>query len=98
MLWEEIFCFVLAIRVSSVDNDGVSTGQSRTLIGAKIMGSPNWMLCRDIPALPEALPDPPRYDYANQAWIVGGKYENCSHPDDMDCKCFGRLHAGETAL
>lgn len=37
------------------------------------------------------------YDYTNQAWVVDGKYQACSHPETMDCKCFGRLHAGEIA-
>lgn len=36
------------------------------------------------------------YDYANQAWIVGGVYVSCGHPESMNCNCFGRIHAGES--
>jgi hypothetical protein len=39
----------------------------------------------------------PQYDYDNQAWIVNGKYENCAHPVDHGCQCYGRLHQGENA-
>ena len=35
------------------------------------------------------------YDYENQAWVEGGKYARCAHPEAMHCRCFGRLHAGE---
>ena len=40
------------------------------------------------------------YDYEHQAWIEGkegmdGRYLDCCHPRNMDCKCYGRLHAGE---
>ena len=38
------------------------------------------------------------YDYANQAWVVDGKYVRCGHSEDNDCGCFGREHAGETVL
>jgi len=38
------------------------------------------------------------YDYKNQTWIVGGKYRDCGHPEDMDCGCFGRKHKGERAV
>jgi len=38
-----------------------------------------------------------RYDYDNQAWVKNGKYVACNHPDSMNCKCYGRLHEGETA-
>ena len=37
------------------------------------------------------------YDYDNQCWIVDGKVEACAHPKTMNCKCYGKLHAGETA-
>ena len=37
-----------------------------------------------------------QYDYDHQAWIVDGVYR-CNHPSYMDCHCYGRLHAGETA-
>ena len=37
------------------------------------------------------------FDYDNQCWIVGGKVERCGHPENMNCGCYGRLHAGEIA-
>ena len=37
------------------------------------------------------------YDYANQAWVVDGRYVACAHPESMQCKCYGKLHAGEVA-
>ncbi len=38
-----------------------------------------------------------QFDYENQAWIVGGLYERCGHPEEMACGCYGRHHAGENA-
>jgi hypothetical protein len=35
------------------------------------------------------------YDYANQAWVLDGKYADCGHPDGFDCECHGRAPAGE---
>jgi len=35
------------------------------------------------------------YDYGRQAWVIGGRYVRCGHPETMDCRCYGRLHAGE---
>lgn len=35
------------------------------------------------------------YDYNNQAWVVDGRYKCCGHPDSMNCRCYGRIHAGE---
>ena len=35
------------------------------------------------------------YDYENQAWIQGGRYVRCGHPESMNCRCYGRLHEGE---
>ena len=35
------------------------------------------------------------YDYKNQAWVVNGRYMTCGHPGQMNCRCFGRVHAGE---
>ena len=35
------------------------------------------------------------YDYDNQAWVQYGRYLRCGHPDNMDCQCYGKLHAGE---
>jgi hypothetical protein len=37
------------------------------------------------------------YDYTLQAWVVDGRYVPCGHPASMNCACYGRLHAGETA-
>ena len=41
--------------------------------------------------------DPPQYDYDNQAWIKDGEYQDCGHPQDLRCACFGRAHARERA-
>jgi hypothetical protein len=38
-----------------------------------------------------------RYDYTNQAWTVCGKYIRCGHPETMNCRCYGKIHAGEQA-
>lgn len=35
------------------------------------------------------------YDYHNQAWVLDGVYQRCGHPEEMDCDCYGRIHAGE---
>ena len=43
----------------------------------------------------ERTPNEVAYDYVNQAWIRNGVYEACGHPPEMDCQCYGRLHAGE---
>jgi hypothetical protein len=40
---------------------------------------------------------PAYYDYDVQAWVVGGKYDVCHHPLEMDCRCYSRSHAGEVA-
>lgn len=37
------------------------------------------------------------YDYQNQAWLVDWVYQDCGHPEAMDCDCYGRLHAGQPA-
>ena len=37
------------------------------------------------------------FDYTHQAWVVDGKYQRCGHRDFMDCGCYGRIHAGESA-
>lgn len=36
------------------------------------------------------------YDYDRQAWVVDGRYVRCGHPDSMQCKCYGKLHDGES--
>lgn len=38
------------------------------------------------------------YDYEHQAWIVEGRYQDCAHPPEMNCQCYGRQHALETAI
>ena len=38
-----------------------------------------------------------QYDYENQAWILNGLYQACAHPASMNCRCYGKLHAGEQA-
>lgn len=35
------------------------------------------------------------FDYKNQAWVEGGKYVRCGHPESMACGCYGRDHEGE---
>jgi hypothetical protein len=35
------------------------------------------------------------YDYHNQAWVSGGTYVRCGHPETVNCSCYGRLHEGE---
>jgi hypothetical protein len=37
-----------------------------------------------------------QYDYKNQAWMKDGRYLDCSHPDAMDCQCYGRKYEGLT--
>lgn len=36
------------------------------------------------------------FDYANQAWVINGKYQRCGHPVMFVCDCYGRKHEGET--
>ena len=48
------------------------------------------------------------YDYTNQAWIMGGVYVRCGHPDVgartpdgqlwTGCQCYGLLHEGEAPM
>lgn len=38
-----------------------------------------------------------RFDYKNQAWIIGGLYQDCGHPEGESCGCYGRAHKGERA-
>lgn len=38
------------------------------------------------------------YDYEKQVWIINGKYVRCGHPESMNCKCYGKKHAGESAI
>jgi len=38
------------------------------------------------------------YDYEKQVWIKDGKYQDCAHPESIHCTCYGREHAGETAI
>ncbi len=38
------------------------------------------------------------YDYANQAWVVGGRYVACGHAHvGVPCGCYGRRHVGQVA-
>ena len=37
------------------------------------------------------------FDYTNQAWTVDGVYVRCGHPESMDCRCYGKAHAGQPA-
>ena len=36
------------------------------------------------------------YDYTRQAWVQRGRYVECGH--EGDCRCYGKLHAGEQAI
>lgn len=38
------------------------------------------------------------YDYEKQVWIKDGVYQNCGHPEKMDCGCYGREHKNEVAI
>lgn len=38
------------------------------------------------------------YDYEHQAWVRNWRYEGCNHPPELNCYCYGRLHAGEPFL
>ena len=38
------------------------------------------------------------FDYDNQAWAKDGVYLRCGHPENMDCNCYGRIHAGEKTV
>ncbi len=40
---------------------------------------------------------PARFDYDVQAWVQDGRYVSCSHPEEMGCQCYGKVHAGEPA-
>lgn len=35
------------------------------------------------------------FDYKQQAWVINGRYVSCTHPESMNCKCYGKEHAGE---
>lgn len=35
------------------------------------------------------------YDYINQCWVVDGIIQRCGHPEDSDCRCYGKEHEGE---
>jgi hypothetical protein len=37
------------------------------------------------------------YSYTHQCWIKDFIIQDCGHPQDMPCACFGRQHAGEQA-
>jgi hypothetical protein len=39
------------------------------------------------------MKDETLYDYERQAWVVNGRYQDCCHPGDMKCRCYGRRHA-----
>ena len=30
------------------------------------------------------------FDYVRQAWVQGGRYVRCGHPEGMACNCWGR--------
>lgn len=59
------------------------------------------MRLNPITGKPEYLPGdtqaPAYFDYDHQVWVKDGVYQDCQHPDGMNCRCFGRVHAGERA-
>ena len=38
------------------------------------------------------------YDYENQAWVIKGKYQDCNHPESMNCNCYGRINKGKEII
>ena len=38
------------------------------------------------------------FDYERQAWVENGYYQDCNHPESMNCGCFGRKHHNESWL
>jgi len=36
------------------------------------------------------------FDYEVQAWVRDGKYLRCGHTNTQTCRCYGRIHEGET--
>lgn len=38
------------------------------------------------------------FNYAKQCWIKDGIIQRCDHPESMDCRCYGKAHAGEMSL
>jgi hypothetical protein len=35
------------------------------------------------------------YDYQRQCWITDYTIQRCGHLEGMQCRCFGRLFAGQ---
>jgi hypothetical protein len=35
------------------------------------------------------------FDYTRQAWAENGRWVRCGHPEEMGCRCWGRVHEGE---
>lgn len=35
------------------------------------------------------------YNYEKQCWYEDGIVKRCHHPEEMDCKCYGKLHEYE---
>ena len=35
------------------------------------------------------------FDYDVQAWALQGRWTDCGHPKEMNCRCYGRIHKGE---
>ena len=35
------------------------------------------------------------FDYTRQAWAVNGVWRRCGHPENMNCRCCGKVHEGE---
>jgi hypothetical protein len=35
------------------------------------------------------------FDYTRQAWAEAGRWVRCGHPEEMGCRCWGKVHEGE---
>lgn len=71
-------------------HDGVAIGQGETDTSAEVLlqQSQPCQQCRFNAIVHN-------YDYEHQAWVKGGVYQDCGHPQSMQCNCYGRLHHGE---
>jgi hypothetical protein len=38
------------------------------------------------------------FDYERQAWAKDGMYITCGHKENVKCRCYGRVHAGEMTI
>ena len=71
-------------------------GQSNYLQQVRNTFGPSWLVSFQLPAKTPTVTGS-HFDYTNQAWTVDGVYVRCGHPESMDCKCYGKAHAGQRA-